>query len=65
MQGYFIKIEHLFNALIYVFIYVQALGGFIIVVQDDGQIFYATPSIQEHLGFQDVSIAKGVTLVYL
>ncbi|XP_072019078.1 uncharacterized protein [Amphiura filiformis] len=35
---------------------IQALGGFIIVIQDDGQIFYATPTIQEHLGFQDADV---------
>ncbi|XP_072178372.1 uncharacterized protein [Diadema setosum] len=36
--------------------FMQALNGFIIVIQADGQIFYASPSIQEYLGFQDADI---------
>lgn len=34
----------------------QALNGFIIVVEPDGEIFYTSPSISDFLGFQNVDV---------
>ncbi len=35
---------------------VHAMNGFILVVQQDGQVMFASPSIQEYLGFQDADV---------
>ncbi|XP_038047680.1 nuclear receptor coactivator 2-like [Patiria miniata] len=35
---------------------VHAMNGFLLVVQQDGQVVFASPSIQEYLGFQDADV---------
>lgn len=51
LNGFFVHFIFLFPVTIF-----QALNGFLMILTCDGEVFFATHSIESYLGFHQVSV---------